>query len=152
MFPAIFVLFIAVPIVEIAVLIKVGGLLGFLPTIGIVILTAVLGTAMLRAQSMSTLASVQSKLNAGEVPALQMMEGVALLIGGVLLLTPGFVTDAIGFFCLVPTTRRWLIKRILARSNLVVMSSAQYRDGQAESQSSRPSNGDVIEGEYRRED
>lgn len=152
MFPAIFVLFIAVPIVEIAVLIKVGGLLGFLPTIGIVILTAVLGTAMLRAQSMSTLASVQSKLNAGEVPALQLMEGVALLIGGVLLLTPGFVTDAIGFFCLVPATRRWLIKRILARSNLVVMSSAQYRDGQAESQSSRPSNGDVIEGEYRRED
>ena len=152
MFPAIFVLFIAVPIVEIAVLIKVGGLLGFLPTIGIVILTAVLGTAMLRAQSMSTLASVQSKLNAGEVPALQLMEGVALLIGGVLLLTPGFVTDAIGFFCLVPATRRWMIKRILARSNLVVMSSAQYRDGQAESQSSRPSNGDVIEGEYRRED
>ena len=152
MFPAIFVLFIAVPIVEIAVLIKVGGLLGFLPTIGIVILTAVLGTTMLRAQSMSTLASVQSKLNAGEVPALQLMEGVALLIGGVLLLTPGFVTDAIGFFCLVPATRRWMIKRILARSNLVVMSSAQYREGQADSQTSRPSNGDVIEGEYRRED
>ena len=151
MFPAIFVLFIAVPIIEIAVLIKVGGVLGFLPTIGIVILTAVLGTAMLRAQSMSTLATVQSKLNSGELPALQLMEGVALLIGGVLLLTPGFVTDAVGFVCLIPMTRRWIIARILARSNLVVMSSTQY---QASSESPRQtdSEGDVIEGEYRRED
>lgn len=151
MFPAIFVLFIAVPIIEIAILIKVGGVLGFLPTIGIVILTAVLGTAMLRAQSMSTLATVQSKLNSGELPALQLMEGVALLIGGVLLLTPGFVTDAVGFVCLIPMTRRWIIARILARSNLVVMSSTQY---QASSESPRQtdSEGDVIEGEYRRED
>ncbi|MDO6459955.1 FxsA family protein [Granulosicoccaceae sp. 1_MG-2023] len=153
MFPAIFFLFVAIPIIEIALLIKVGGILGLLPTLGIVILTAVLGTAMLRAQSVATVSAVRSKLDAGEMPALQMFEGAALLVGGVLLLTPGFVTDAMGFFCLLPLTRRWLIRRILARSNLVVMSSTQYEAG-----SVRPGNGpaapdsNIIDGEFRRED
>ena len=110
MFRYIFLLFVAMPIIEIFLLIKIGGSIGALATIGIVILTAVIGTWMLRAQGLSTLAKAQSRLSGGQVPAFEMMEGLALGVGGALLLTPGFVTDAIGFACLLPFTRRWLAR------------------------------------------
>lgn len=114
--PYVLLLFIAMPIIEIAVLLKVGDAIGWLTTLAVVILTAILGTAMLRQQGLATLNTARQRLNAGEMPAEQMLEGVMLLIGGVLLLTPGFVTDAFGFLCLVPPSRRWLAGRIQARS------------------------------------
>ena len=110
------VLFIAMPIIEIGVLIQVGGLLGLWPTLIIVILTAILGTWMLRQQSAATLMQAQQRLSAGQLPAQQIFEGLLLLVGGVLLLTPGFVTDAIGFACLLPWSRRWLAGRIAERT------------------------------------
>lgn len=150
------------PIIEIFVLIKVGGMLGIWTTLFIVILTAVLGTAMLRQQSMATIQSVQAKLNSGELPASQLLEGVALLIGGVLLLTPGFITDAFGFFCLFPLTRRWLITKAMANSRVRVFNSSTLRpdSGTPNSHTSRSTsrasaqsgNPDIIEGEFRRED
>ncbi|MCB1757010.1 MAG: FxsA family protein [Gammaproteobacteria bacterium] len=153
MFPFIFILFIAVPIVEIAVLIKVGSALGVWTTIALVILTAVVGTMMLRAQSLSTLRSVQGKLDAGELPATQLLEGVALLIGGVLLLTPGFITDAFGFFCLLPPTRRWLISRVLAKSSILVMQGRRVdTKGRSTSETGQGAGPGVIDGEFRRED
>lgn len=156
LFPFIFILFIAIPIVEIFVLIKVGSALGVWTTIAIVILTAVVGTMMLRAQSLSTLKSVQGKLDAGELPAQQLLEGVALLIGGVLLLTPGFITDAFGFFCLLPPTRRWLIGKVLAKSSVFVFQSQISKTAKhhstGENQASGPSEHGVINGEFRRED
>lgn len=116
--PYALLMFVAMPIIEIAVLLRVGSALGWLPTLAIVVLTAILGTAMLRQQGLATLNTARQRLNAGEMPAQQMLEGVVLLVGGVLLLTPGFVTDTFGFICLFPVTRHWLAARIAARSSV----------------------------------
>lgn len=114
--PFALILFIAMPIIEIAVLLRVGASLGWLLTLGIVIFTAILGTAMLRQQGLATLNKARQRMSSGEMPAEQLLEGMLLMIGGVLLLTPGFVTDAFGFACLVPWTRQWMAGKIAARS------------------------------------
>ena len=116
--PFALILFIAMPIIEIAVLLRVGDSLGWLLTLGIVIFTAILGAAMLRQQGIATLNKARQRMSSGEMPAEQLLEGMLLMIGGVLLLTPGFVTDAFGFACLVPWTRQWLAGRIAARSTI----------------------------------
>ncbi len=92
-------------------LIRVGGYFGALPTIALVMLTAIIGVALLRRQGAATLLRANERLNAGEVPAGEMIEGVMLAVSGALLLTPGFVTDAVGFALLVPAARRWLVGR-----------------------------------------
>ncbi len=109
-------LFIFMPIIEIAVLLRVGASIGWLSTLAIVILTAIIGTLMLRQQGLATLSTAQQRLGAGEMPAEQLLEGVFLMIGGVLLLTPGFVTDAFGFLCLVPVSRQAIVRYIKSRS------------------------------------
>lgn len=107
--------FLLVPLAEIYVLLKVGGVLGALPTIALVVLTAVVGAALMRAQGFSTLQKVQRQLAVGEVPAVAMAEGAFILVAGALLLTPGFITDCIGFCCLLPPLRQSLIRRMLFR-------------------------------------
>lgn len=114
--PYLFLLFVLMPIVEIAVLIQVGGAIGGWTTIGIVILTAVIGTVMLRQQGMATLGKAQQRMAAGEMPAQQMLEGLLLLIGGILLLTPGFITDFFGFCTLFPWSREFLAKKLASKS------------------------------------
>jgi len=155
-FPVIFALFIAMPIIEIYLLIRVGSSIGALATIGIVILTAVIGTYMLRAQGLSTMNQARSRLASGQIPAMQLMEGFALAIGGALLLTPGFVTDAIGFICLIPVTRRLLIAFLSRRVRFANVSGAAFTGSQQANRQSanpqRPAAGDVIEGEYSRKD
>ena len=126
--PLLFLLFILVPIVEIAVLIKVGGIIGLLPTLAIVVLTAFLGTRMLKSQGRATLDRARQRLDGGEMPAGEIVEGMLLLVGGVMLLTPGFVTDAFGFACLIPPSRRWLASRLSARSLGVVVGGG-FRPG-----------------------
>ena len=113
--PYLFLLFIAMPIAEIAVLIQVGSAIGAWTTIAIVILTAIIGTFMLRQQGMATLAKAQHRMQAGEMPAQQLLEGLLLLIGGVLLLTPGFITDFFGFCTLIPWSREFLAKQLAKR-------------------------------------
>jgi UPF0716 protein FxsA len=157
MFPLVFFLFIAMPIIEIAVLIQVGSQIGALATIALVILTAVVGTALLRAQGIATWASVQRKMAQGELPAMEMFEGMALLVGGALLLTPGFVTDTIGLLCLIPTTRRAIVAWMLARAEVRVATMREQRVYEGEfSQHAQPDqrgkSHNVLEGEYRRED
>jgi len=112
--PYLFILFVVMPIAEIAVLIQVGGAIGGWTTIGIVILTAIIGTAMLRQQGIATLNKAQLRMQNGEMPAQQMLEGMLLLIGGVLLLTPGFITDFFGFLTLIPVSRRYLAAKLSA--------------------------------------
>lgn len=115
MFPILLILFILAPIAEIYVLIKVGGLIGALPTVGVVIGTAILGAALLRIQGIGTLRRLQAETAAGGLPAVTLVEGACLLVAGVLLLTPGFITDAIGFCCLIPPLRRALATALVAR-------------------------------------
>ena len=152
MFRLLLILFIVVPIIEIYFLVKVGGLIGALPTIALVVFTAVLGTLLLRWQGLSTIARVQANLAAGQVPAIEMMEGVVLLLCGALLLTPGFFTDAIGFLCLITPVRRGLIIAIIGRFGATV-TPAGPGSGQGPTQRPGSSTGPAtLEGEFRRED
>ena len=105
--------FIVLPILEMYVLIKVGGNLGALNTVLLVLLTALIGIALLRVQGFRTLMNAKNKLGMAQLPAEEMITGIFLAIGGALLLTPGFITDIFGFLCLVPLTRRILLKVFL---------------------------------------
>lgn len=116
-FPILMALFLAIPIIEIFLLIQVGGYIGVLPTIALVVLTAVIGAYLLKSQGTQTYMRFNQSLSEGRVPANEILEGVALLIGGALLLTPGFFTDSIGFFCLLPITRRPVVTFIVNRFN-----------------------------------
>jgi UPF0716 protein FxsA len=108
--------FLVVPVVEIWLLITVGSAIGAGLTILLVVLTAVIGAALVRAQGIATLTRAQAMINHGELPAIELLEGVALLLAGALLLTPGFFTDAVGFALLLPRLRRDLITAVLRRS------------------------------------
>lgn len=144
--PYALLLFVAMPIIEIAVMLRVGDAIGWLPTLAIVILTAIIGTNMLRQQGLATLNTARQRLDAGEMPAQQMLEGMLLLLGGVLLLTPGFVTDAFGFVCLVPATRQWLANRIASRSVVSVSGVTGFGRGAARGPGHVPGHGSTTVG------
>ncbi len=112
MFRVLFVFFIVIPIIEIAVLMQVGDLLGLWPTIAIVVFTAWLGAKNVRQQGLATMASVQAKMAQGQMPSDEIVAGLLLLIAGVLLVTPGFVTDIFGLSLLIPQVRLSLIKMV----------------------------------------
>jgi len=114
MFRFLFILFIAVPIIEIMVLMNVGAWLGAGPTIAIVIITAWLGAKNVKQQGVATLNSVQTKMAQGEMPSDEIVAGLLLLVAGVLLVTPGFVTDFFGLSLLIPNVRNMLIKSVQA--------------------------------------
>lgn len=97
--------FIAVPLIEIALFIQVGGLIGLWPTLAIVILTAIIGTSLMRAQGRLALRNLQNSFNELNDPTEPLAHGAMVLISGVLLLTPGFFTDAMGFALLIPAVR-----------------------------------------------
>jgi UPF0716 protein FxsA len=142
-FAILLLLFIGVPLVEIYFLIKVGGVVGAIPTVFLVVFTAMLGVLLLRFQGMSTLQRVQDTMARGEVPAVPVLEGALLLVAGALLLTPGFVTDGIGFLLLIPPLRQAMVRAWLRR--FIVPPRGGPRP--PEEQGPR-----TIEGEYRRED
>lgn len=139
--PILLAIILIVPFVEIYLLLMVGGIIGVLPTIFLVIFTAALGTWLLRTQGFATWQRFQTALRQGEIPAYEMIEGPILLVGGALLLTPGFFTDAIGFACLVPGLRRKIAQYVLERC-LVPMSGGSAADAQRV----------VIDGEYKKQD
>lgn len=105
MFAKLFLLFAILPIVEIALLINVGEIVGGWNTVAIVIITAFIGAHLVRQQGIQTLATAQNKMRTGEMPGQEMAEGLLLLVAGVLLVTPGFITDGIGFLFSLPFTR-----------------------------------------------
>lgn len=146
LFRILFTLFILIPLLEIYLLIKVGGIIGAIPTVFMVVFTAVLGVLLLRHQGLYTLGKVQSALARGELPTAAMLEGVVLIISGALLLTPGFFTDAIGFLGLIPPLRRKLVLAVLERG---IITSIHQRPGPKGPDGQGPR---TIEGDYRRED
>ncbi|MSU90681.1 FxsA family protein [Rhodobacteraceae bacterium 2CG4] len=109
-----FAAFVAVPIVEIALFIQVGGWIGLWPTLAVVVLTAIAGTALMRAQGLATLAELQRRMNAGENPTATLAHGAMILFAGALLLTPGFFTDTVGFLLLLPPVRASIIRSAAA--------------------------------------
>jgi len=111
-----FLIFVAMTLLEIYVLVTVGQVIGGLSTVLLVIVTALIGSILLRQQGWSTMAKAQQSIAEGKTPALEMLEGVVILISGVLLLTPGFITDGLGLLGLMPLTRRYFINHILERN------------------------------------
>jgi len=155
-----FLLFLLTPIIEIAIFIKVGSLFGLWPTLAIVIITAVLGAALWRAQGLSTLARAQDALNRGELPLREVTDGAFLLVAGALLLTPGFFTDTVGFLLLVPPFRHWLAgmiyRHLRANMDIHVVNADGPDFGPGRNPGSGPSGGrhggTTIEGEVREQD
>ena len=141
-------LFIGIPVIEIYLFIQVGGWIGVWPTIAIVILTAFIGTSMLRQQGLATLARAQAEINQDRLPVREIFNGFCVLVGGVMLLTPGFLTDALGFALLIPPLRAIMgrfIWKLLERSRGVHFSV--YGTGSGPSDGSRPDGGPVIDGD-----
>ncbi len=120
MFFRLFLLFTAVPLIELMLLIKIGASVGALNTVLIVIFTGVLGAAMARAAGLQVLFRIQDQLQAGVVPAEELFDGLLIFVGGILLITPGLITDGLGFLLLIPRTRglvklwigRWVKQRL----------------------------------------
>lgn len=140
-----FLFFLIVPFVEIYLLLQVGSIIGAFPTIFLVVFTAALGAWLLRRQGFATWQRFQANLAQGTIPAYEMIEGPILLVGGALLLTPGFFTDAMGFACLLPALRRKIAQYIIENHLLVSEAGSVFK--QARRQDSR-----VIEGEYSKDD
>ncbi len=103
-----FLFFIGVPIIEISVFITVGDRIGLWPTLAAIFITAIIGASLLRAQGLAVLFRAQEHLNQGQLPIAEIFDGLCLLVAGAFLLTPGFVTDAVGFLLFVPPLRRWI--------------------------------------------
>ena len=124
-----FLIFLVVPLVEIYLLIQIGSIVGAGTTIFLVVFTAMLGALLVRTQGFSTLARVQSQLADGQVPAVEIVEGLFLFIAGALLLTPGFFTDAIGFIFLTPPLRRLIIHSMIDRGLFRAFSGGSPHSG-----------------------
>ena len=135
--------FLVVPFIEIAVLLEVGSLIGTIPTIFLVVLTAVIGAQLLRQQGFATWLRFQENLKQGVIPAYEMIEGPIILLGGALLLTPGFITDILGFACLIPPLRKKIAQYVI--ENHLIQAGGIFQQAKA-------AETNVLEGEFRKED
>ena len=111
-----FPIFVVVTLAEIYVLVSVGQAIGGLSTVLLVVITAFIGSSLLRQQGWSTMAKAQQSMSEGRTPAMEMMEGVVILVSGILLLTPGFLTDALGLLGLMPWSRSYFINHFLEKN------------------------------------
>ncbi len=114
MLPALIVLFVAVPIIELAVIIQVGQLIGLWPTLALLVADSILGSVLMRSQGRAAWRSFNAAMASGRPPAREVLDGVLVIFGGALLLTPGFATDVLGLLLLIPPTRA-LVRRVLVR-------------------------------------
>lgn len=172
-FAKLFLLFAILPIIEIALLIHVGEIIGGWNTVAIVIITAFLGAHLVRKEGIHTLTNAQRKMQAGEMPGQEMAEGLLLLVAGVLLVTPGFVTDGIGFLLSMPVTRPMIARHLMQQfGHRIVMhqggagsqqspfqqspfQQSPFQQQDAKQPRDKKANSDdptVIEGEYQRKD
>jgi len=142
-----FLIFLIVPVLEIYLLIQVGSVIGALWTALLVVFTAIVGASQVQRQGLQTISRIQSQLQLGGLPAMEMAEGFCLFMAGALLITPGFFTDSIGFALLLPPLRRLLIAQVMRKFRPVTEVSAGL-DGRGSS----PQSGNPIDGDFRRLD
>jgi UPF0716 protein FxsA len=143
-------LFLLFPIIELAVLIKVGSAIGVLPTLLLVIGSAVLGSVLLRVAGVATAWRARERLARGELPEQEMLEGLLIAVGGGLLLLPGFISDIFGLLCLLPFTRRLIVGKLRQRAAEQALRQRAFADDlAARSGQTRPN---VIEGEFEHRD
>jgi len=115
-----------VPIVEITAFILIGGQIGIVATLAMILVTAIIGTFLLRQQGFQILSTIRSETAAGRIPGRTLGDGAMILVAGILLLTPGFVTDSLGFLLFVPFVRDFIWKFLAARISLIVPGGDQF--------------------------
>jgi UPF0716 protein FxsA len=169
MYFGLLLLFIALPLVELAILIKIGQLIGFWWTIAIVVATAILGASVLHAQGFQVIRKVQASMARGEPPIAPVIDGAFLFLAGICLMTPGIITDSIGLLLLIPPVRGWIARRSIAKAmqsggvHVHVFGDKASAADQAAQRRAKPddakangqrpsSSGPVIEGEFERID
>ena len=108
-------LFVVVPVLELVLLIQLGQVVGLWPTVALVLLTGVGGAVLARLEGMRVLFQFRRELAAGRIPGQALLDGISVLVGGALLLTPGILTDLAGFALLMPPSRRWIQRRVRRR-------------------------------------
>ena len=144
-----FPIFVVVTLAEIYVLVSVGQTIGGLSTVLLVVITAFIGSSLLRQQGWSTMAKAQQSMSEGRTPAMEMMEGVVILVSGILLLTPGFLTDVLGLLGLMPWSRSYFINHFLEKNAERVFKQRNSvfinRTNSSEKKSNKD---DTIEGEF----
>lgn len=139
-----FLIFFVAALLEVGAFILVGGAIGLWPTLLLVLLTAIVGAALLKRQGLATYQSARMKLDAGEAPLSELADGVALFAAALLLITPGFLTDVIGFSLFIPAVRRYLGRSIL---NAMPRGRTETKFYYYENGQRRPAGPDIIEGE-----
>ncbi|MGA9251991.1 MAG: FxsA family protein [Roseobacter sp.] len=140
-----FIAFLAIPLIEITLFIQIGGAIGLGWTLVTVVLTAILGTILVRNQGALALGQVRSSFNDMRDPTEPLVHGAMILFSGALLLTPGFFTDAIGFLLLIPAFRSWAFGAVRSRINVQTFETGAQPRGPNRPRDPR---GDVIEGDY----
>lgn len=146
-FKILLLFFLTVPIIEMVLLLKIGAIIGVVPTVILVVTSAMFGATLLRNQGLSTFKRLRDTLSRQEIPTREIIEGPLLLLGGALLLTPGFITDVMGFYLLIPSTRKRFVEYLIDKH----FSIAQLQAG-ASVQHSNSHKGTTIDGEFKRED
>ncbi|WP_296030160.1 FxsA family protein [uncultured Alcanivorax sp.] len=157
-------------LLEVLVLAQVAGAIGWPITIVATVVTALLGSYLFRRQGLDTWVRLNQRMQQGEMPGQEMVEGMMLLLGGALLITPGFITDTVGFALLLPGSRRWMANKVIQKGSLQSFTTVQgagfaytrssYPGGATNPFQQRPGsnddrpplNGDTIDGESRRTD
>ena len=139
-----FLAFVAVPLIEIALFLKVGGLIGLWPTLGLVLLTALAGTALVHREGRRALADLRNSFNEMRDPAEPLAHGAMILLAGLLLLTPGFFTDTLGLLLLVPAVRIAVMRQVSTRVSVTHFGMA----GGTRAPRRDPHRPDVIDGDF----
>jgi UPF0716 protein FxsA len=141
--------FFLLPIVEIAIFIKVGQAIGLLPTLGLVVGAAILGGLVLRQQGLSVLMQMRSNVSTGRMPAKTIAEAMMIGLAAILLVLPGFFTDVVALALLLPPVREWIYRSLASR--VTVVQTAGYRAGPdpSDPRISRPGVIDLDEDEFR---
>jgi len=142
-FQILFLVVLIVPFAEIYLLLQVGSMIGALPTIFLVVFTAALGAWLLRLQGFATFRRFQENLAQGVIPAYEMIEGPIILLGGLLLLTPGFITDILGFVCLIPSLRKKLAQYVI--ENRLIQAGGPF-------QPQKTAEKNILEGEFHKDE
>jgi UPF0716 protein FxsA len=150
-----FFIFIVVPLIELMILIEIGSVIGSLWTFIIILSTAIIGAKLVRQQGLQTWGRIQQQLAQGEIPAQSLFDGICILISGVLLLTPGYLTDIIGILLLTPPFRAIAYANVGHRIKIRTAHSSGF--GQTHShfesqEQARPQQSTTLEGEYTRKD
>ena len=142
-------LFLLFPLLELAVMIKVGGSIGVLGVLLLIIGAGILGVMLIRVAGPATALRARERLARGEMPEAAMLEGLMLAVGGLLLLFPGFISDVLAVVCLLPMTRNLLLRKLRQKAEEQARRQRAFADDLAARQSQRTN---VIDGEYKRHD